>query len=149
MLDPANWGVVLTTLVVIALTVTLHYEVLLACSRRLPAIAGRRPRRVLLVIFVALIAHAMEIWLFALGYNFLSHFPLFGGIVGDTDAATMLEHAYFSGLVYSTVGFGDLVPVGPVRFMAGMEALTGLVMITWTASYTYFEMRRSWRYDGR
>jgi len=28
--------------------------------------------------------------------------------------------------------------------MAGVEALTGLVLITWSASYSFLEMRRDW-----
>jgi hypothetical protein len=48
-------------------------------------------------------------------------------------------------MVYTTVGFGDLLPQGAIRFMSGMEALTGLVMITWSASFTFLEMQRDWR----
>ena len=51
---------------------------------------------------------------------------------------------YFSAVVYSTLGFGDLMPLGPVRLLAGIESLTGLVLITWTASFTYLEMRAYW-----
>ncbi|MBM3373365.1 MAG: two pore domain potassium channel family protein, partial [Betaproteobacteria bacterium] len=43
------------------------------------------------------------------------------------------------------VGFGDVVPVGTIRFVAGMEALTGFLMIGWSASFTYLEMERFWR----
>jgi hypothetical protein len=43
------------------------------------------------------------------------------------------------------VGFGDLVPSGPIRFLSGMEALTGFVLIAWSASFTYLEMERFWR----
>jgi hypothetical protein len=53
----------------------------------------------------------------------------------------------YSAIVYTTVGFGDIVPVGPIRFMAGMEGLTGLVMITWSASYAFLEMHRDWRVE--
>jgi hypothetical protein len=28
--------------------------------------------------------------------------------------------------------------------LAGVEALTGLLMISWTASFTYLEMNRYW-----
>jgi hypothetical protein len=28
--------------------------------------------------------------------------------------------------------------------MTGLEALTGLVMITWSASFTFLEMQRDW-----
>ena len=46
---------------------------------------------------------------------------------------------------FTTVGFGDIVPTGPLRLLAGMEALTGFVLITWTASFLYLEMNRLWR----
>ena len=39
----------------------------------------------------------------------------------------------------------DLAPVGAVRFLSGTEALTGFVLITWSASFTYPEMERYWR----
>jgi hypothetical protein len=31
--------------------------------------------------------------------------------------------------------------------MAGMESVTGLLLITWSASFTYLEMVRYWRTD--
>jgi hypothetical protein len=55
------------------------------------------------------------------------------------------DFVYFSAMTYTTVGFGDAVPIGPIRFLAGMEGLTGLAMITWSASYTFIEMQRDWR----
>jgi hypothetical protein len=51
---------------------------------------------------------------------------------------------YLSFVTYSTLGFGDIVPEGWVRFMVGTEAVTGLVQIAWTASYLYFQMGRNW-----
>lgn len=146
--DSANWGIVLATAGIIALVVGLHYEVLRASIRFLPALSRRR-RRVVILIFVILFTHAVEIWIFAFGYFFLLHFDTFGTIIGSVDIVTMVDHAYFSGMVYTTVGFGDLVPHGPIRFMAGMEALTGLVMITWSASFTFLEMQRDWPTDRR
>ena len=146
--DPANWGIVLATAAIIALVVGLHYEVLRASIRFLPTLSRRR-RRVVILIFVILFTHAVEIWIFAFGYHFLLHFDAFGTIIGSVDIVTMIDHAYFSGMVYTTVGFGDLVPHGPIRFMAGMEALTGLVMITWSASFTFLEMQRDWPTDRR
>jgi hypothetical protein len=45
---------------------------------------------------------------------------------------------------YASLGFGDVYPVGVMRLVAGIEALTGLLMIGWTASFTYLEMCRHW-----
>ena len=43
------------------------------------------------------------------------------------------------------LGFGDVVPIGAIRLLAGTEALNGLLMIGWTASYAYITMERFWR----
>ena len=134
----------LATFTIISIVIGLHYEVLRACIRFLPSVSHQRRRRVVILIFVILITHAAEIWLFAFGYYGLLRFEPFGAIAGDVEIVDLIDHAYFSGMVYTTVGFGDVVPVGPIRFMAGMEALTGLVMITWSASFTFLEMQRDW-----
>jgi hypothetical protein len=97
-----------------------------------------------ILIFVILVTHAAEIWLFAFAYYFLLQFQMFGSIEGTVEIVSLIDYAYFSGMVYTTVGFGDLVPHGAIRFIAGMEALTGLVMITWSASFTFLEMQRDW-----
>ena len=48
-------------------------------------------------------------------------------------------------MTFSTVGFGDIAPVGPIRFTSATEALCGFVLITWSASFTYLEMEKFWR----
>ncbi len=143
-MNPGNWGVLIATLVIVAIVIGLHYEVLRGCIRYLPALSHRRRRRVLILIFVILSTHAVEIWLFAFGYDLLLGFDIFGRMEGSVPVVTLLDHVYYSGMVYTTVGFGDIIPVGPIRFMTGMEALTGLVMITWSASFTFLEMQRDW-----
>ena len=57
---------------------------------------------------------------------------------------TLTDAAYFSFTTYTTLGFGDIEPTGHLRFLAGIESLTGLVLITWTASFLYLEMRKDW-----
>jgi hypothetical protein len=39
---------------------------------------------------------------------------------------------------------GDIQPHGDLRFLTGIESLTGLVLITWTASFLFVEMQRFW-----
>lgn len=39
--------------------------------------------------------------------------------------------------------FGDIVPTGPMRFVTGTEAICGLALITWSASFTFLVMQRS------
>jgi hypothetical protein len=143
--DPANWGVVLTTIALISLIIGLHYEVLRNCIRFLPAVARKRRQRVIFLILVILLTHVIEIWLFGIAYLVLLRWEMFGSIDGPVAIASLLDYVYYSAMVYTTVGFGDLFPYGPIRFMSGMEALMGLVMITWSASFTFLEMQRDWR----
>jgi hypothetical protein len=58
---------------------------------------------------------------------------------------SLLDSVYLSAMTYTTVGFGDLTPAGAIRFLSGTEALTGLMLVTWSASFTYLEMERYWR----
>jgi hypothetical protein len=37
-----------------------------------------------------------------------------------------------------------LVPQGPARMLAGVEALNGLLLIGWTSSFTYVAMAEFW-----
>ena len=57
----------------------------------------------------------------------------------------MVDVFYFSGAVYTSLGFGDIVPLRGGQVLAVSEAVTGLVLIAWTASYTFFEMQTNWR----
>ena len=49
---------------------------------------------------------------------------------------------YYSFVTLTTLGYGDIIPIGHIRFTAGSEALTGLVLIAWTASFTYLQMQK-------
>lgn len=143
--DPAHWGVVVTTLAVVSLIIGLHYEVLRNCIRLLPTLAHKRRQRVIFLILIIMVTHVAEIWIFGAAYHVLMRWEAFGTIDGAMEAPGMLDHVYYSAMTYTTVGFGDLIPHGPIRFMTGVEALTGLVMITWSASFTFLEMQRDWR----
>jgi hypothetical protein len=123
----------------------VHYEGLSLLGRGLAKRHDHQPRRkVLYGIFAVLVLHIMEIWLFGIMYWALSFWPATGHVVSTT-ATGLLDTIYLSAMTYTTVGFGDLAPVGPIRFLAGTEALTGFVMITWSASFTFLEMERFWR----
>lgn len=151
----SHWGVNLTvvalTIVAVAVCVILHYEVLSALSRRLGrlerAAGGHMRRRVLYGIFGVLSVHVLEIWVFGVAFFLLQRLgPLYGQVHGIAPDS-LVDHVYFSAVTFTTVGFGDVIPSGPVRFLAGTEALCGFVLITWSASFTYLEMHRFWRRD--
>ena len=98
--------------------VLLHYEVLNVLSRRLATLEGRRRRRVLFGIFGVLSVHVAEIWIFGAAYVLLLILsPAFGAVHG-IPALDVLDHIYFSAMTFTTVGFGDVYRIGPIRFLA-------------------------------
>ncbi len=73
--------------------------------------------------------HIVEIWIFGFAHMILLRWPEFGDLL-ILQSATLQEHVYYSAMLYTTVGFGDIIPQGLIRFLSGTEALTGLVLIT-------------------
>lgn len=56
-----------------------------------------------------------------------------------------LDCVYFSFTTYTTIGFGDIAPTGHLKYLTGLQALTGLVLITWTVSFLFLEMQKYWK----
>ncbi len=138
--------VFLINAVLVLLAIFLHYEVLYHLAREL-ADKLHLPRRfrVLLSICVIFVAHVVEIWIFALGYYWMLNIPDMGHLVGDNlDHGGLMDCAYLSFVTYTTVGYGDIVVHGYARYLTGLEALTGLLLVTWSASFLFIEMQRYW-----
>ena len=136
---------ILLTTVIVILAVITHYEGLRFFTDWCNQTQVKPRRRVVLAIFGLLALHTIEIWYFGIGFWMLDNGPAdFGTLKGDTPLDQLVDYVYFSTTVYSTLGFGDLVPTGPMRLLAGIESVSGLLLITWSASFTYLEMVRYW-----
>jgi hypothetical protein len=127
--------------VLLLLCVGVHYEGLRLCSRFVAVLHVRR-LAVAFSIVGASVAHMIEILVFAVGMRVLAALgwgeiePMHEGF-GDL--------IYFSAVTYTSLGFGDVVPTGAMREVSGLAALTGLVMIAWTASFSFVQMDHFWR----
>lgn len=140
----ANATVAAGTLLSIVLAVLVHYEGLVLTQRRIAREHVRRRLKVLHAISLLIVLHVVEIWVFGMMMWMLLLWPACGSIAGPA-SAHFLDHIYLSAVSYTTVGFGDVAPVGPIRLLVATESLVGLVLITWSASFTYLEMERFWR----
>ena len=140
----ANALTVLGTAVAVALAVLVHYEGLRWLSLRLTRLPSERRRKVLFGVYGVLLLHVAEIWLFGGAMWILQYVPDAGHIKGALGSG-LLDMVYLSAITFTTVGFGDLAPVGPLRFLCGTEALTGFILITWSASFLFLEMQEFWR----
>jgi len=127
----------------VLVTTVFHYEVLGRLNSTLPSLPVPRRAKLLVVIAVAFLARASEIAMYGAALYVLVTFLGAGMLVGVTGNA-LLTYGYFSAETYTSLGFGDLTPVGPIRMLAGVEALNGLLLIAWSASFTYLAMERFW-----
>lgn len=147
---PTNLGSLPTltvTLVALGLSsacVLFHYEALSLLNRFLPRLQMRRRPRMLVLVFAVLALHSLEILLFAIGYMLLAGVPGHGGLVSHAPLG-FVDYGYFSAVAYTTLGLGDIVPVGAIRILAGSQSLLGFVLITWSASFTFLEMQTYWK----
>jgi Ion channel len=130
--------------ILVAFAVLIHFEALNLLSMLVPKMNIWHRFRVLFGIFGALLAHIAEIWLFAFAYYFKIRSGYFGTLEGKFDNSLM-DCSYFSFTTYTSLGFGDIEPTGDIRFLASLEALTGLVLIAWTASFMFLEMQKLWK----
>jgi hypothetical protein len=127
---------------VVAATI-VHYEVLKLLSAKLPSSAMAPRRKLVVVVLGTFVAHAAEIALYAVAMWACIALAHVGGLNGS-GASLFTSSLYFSAETYTSLGFGDLVPTGPLRLIAGVETLNGLLLIGWSASFTYLAMARFW-----
>ena len=134
--------VILIAGVAVTFCVILHYEALRFLSRIVGAHVHKRIG-VLVVMLGLLFAHLVEIIVFALTFRAMQHSAVLGHIIGLNEN-NLLDFIYYSSMVYTTVGFGDLIPIGAMRILTAAESLAGFAMITWSASFTFLAMQRLW-----
>ena len=140
----AHAVVFLVTSAIVIACVVLHYEILSWLSRLMRVIHMPPRRRILLLIFSILATHVIEIWIYGAGYFGLTLDNSHGQLIAR-DPMSILDYVYYSAVCFTTLGLGDIAPVGAIRFMTGTEALNGFVLITWSGSFTFVEMQRFWK----
>ncbi len=127
----------------VILTSIFHYAVLRWLSGGMARIVMTAGVRILVIVFVALTAHLVEIGLYAGAYA-LGDGVLALGSFGGLAVVEPLDYLYFSIVSYTSLGLGDMFPAAHLRFITGVEALNGLLLIAWSGSFIYIAMGRLW-----
>lgn len=115
----------------LALTVLIHATGLALVMRRLPLSDNLDdhvgPRTWLLIRLAswAVAIHCVEITVWASFYWLQKCLP-------DIESSL-----YFAIVTYTTVGYGDIVLPKGWRILAGIEALTGILMCGWTTGFFF------------
>jgi ion channel len=133
--------ITLITALASVMSIGLHFTALLLTTKILANFHGTHPAIIILSLLLAVIAHILEILIFAVALKFMLSHEM---IIFSINAPDFTDIFYFSGTTYTTVGYGDIVLLGNGRIISVVESLMGLVLIAWTASFTYYEMNRKW-----
>ena len=127
----------------IIVTFLFHYLVLRWLSGSMARIAMTVGVRIMVIVFMALAAHLVEVGLYAGAYA-LGDGVLAIGSFGGLAVTEPLDYFYVSIVSYTSLGLGDVFPRDHLRFITGVEALNGLLLITWSGSFIYIAMGRLW-----
>ena len=135
--------VLIITVVLVGICVGIHYESMVMIIKLSNRWDHLRRGGIVIAVLGSLAAHVIEISVFAFAYRIMIPVGRFGALIMD-DTPVLQDCFYFSFVTYTTLGFGDITPVGPIRFLTAAEALAGLVLITWSASFLFILMQRHW-----
>jgi len=127
----------------VCVVVVIHNEALMRMSTMLPKMRRSHHFRLIFSVLGCLTAHALQVWIFATAFYFMHHAEGWGHLAGNF-SGTLLDSVYFSFTTFTTLGYGDIEALGQLRYLTGIEALTGFLLITWSASFLFLEMQRYW-----
>ena len=134
----------------IALCTFVHFYTFVTLNKVLKKIKKKHHlKQTIVLLFALFFAHSIHVWFFACGYMLLVNTFEIGHFVtesGDMYHTGFVDALYYSIVTYTSLGFGDIIPTQATRLLTGIEALLGLLMIAWSASFTYITMEKRWRF---
>lgn len=130
----------------VVLTVAINYEVLRITWQHLPRMQVKPRLRILGVAMAVFAGHTIAVWAYGIFYWLVVNYMDIGLLQYQTGglANDFLTCIYYSASTYSSLGFGDIIPTDEIRLISGVQVLNGLVLIGWSASFTYLAMEKFW-----
>lgn len=132
-----------TALMLVLGTTAIHFEGLRITYRWVTGLGLGNRQKVLVAVLCSFVIHLTEISLYAAAFWFADKVVDIGGFSGVHVFGPM-SYFYFSAETFTTLGLGDIYPTGPLRLFASIEPINGLMLVGWSASFTYYLMRRFW-----
>jgi hypothetical protein len=83
------------------------------------------------VVTVLMLAHTLEVTVWALGYSVVDAAPAGANLV------------YFAFVNYTTLGYGDVVPVEDWRLLGPMTAMNGVLLFGWSTAVIFEVLRKT------
>ncbi len=139
---------VLVATVMVLLTFWVHYRSLIGISKLVTTFSLTPQSRMLMIVLWIFGFHLLEISLYAAAYYLSVEIIRIGSLhlnpLAGLPLSGYMEYLYYSAVVFTSLGLGDIYPSGHVRFLTGVEALNGLLLIAWSGSFTFLAMGRLW-----
>lgn len=92
------------------------------------------------MFLIILLSHLAVAALFALGFWF-GYIRELGGFAQEPVMGAM-DYFYLSLINVTTLGLGDIYPTGHLRVIAGIESLTGFLLISCSAQLVFKTMQK-------
>ncbi len=131
----------LTTTVALSLatllaSVAAHYEVLAVLARLTAGRPGSRRISLFVAITGLLAVHMCEIALFAAAFYIGARVLALGSFVSARTMAPM-DYFYYAAETYSSLGYGDIYPLGTIRLLASITPVIGLLLMGWSSAFLF------------
>ncbi len=105
--------------------------------RFLPPNTDKHPQMGLVFTFWAIaLLHLTEIAFGALVLWLLQGIPGTGEL-GLTFGSRVIDYLYLAGTCFATLGYAQIEAVGPIRLFIMFLALSGFMVITWSATFIF------------
>ncbi|WP_292437920.1 ion channel [Methylophaga sp.] len=121
-------------------TIIVHY-IFLSRMGKIFETKWHQSTKLITVLCGLFIAHLIEIFIYAMVYQITSSLSDMAA-TQQANFASWLDSLYFSFLAYSSLGAGDLSVSQPFKILYGLEAINGLLLIAWSASFSLLAMNR-------
>jgi hypothetical protein len=124
--------------------ITIHalvMTVMVRAAHRATALGAARPSLLLTAVMIATVsvlmaAHACEVMVWSLAYLIVDAVPQSGSVV------------YFAFVNYTTLGYGDIIPVKDWQLLGPMAAMNGILLFGWSTAVMFDVLRKTMAHES-
>ena len=113
-------------------SIFVHYETVRALAERAKRRLASHRATLFLAIAALVAAHLAEIALFAAAFYVAT--PDLGTFVNPR-SMSFVDYFYYAAETYSSLGYGDIYPLGSIRLLASVTPLVGLLLLGWSSAF--------------
>jgi hypothetical protein len=113
-------SVLIASTILVFINSAIFYEIIGLALKIITKYHLRMRSLMFLLVAMIFFAHTSIIWIYAFVYWFMVHFLGFKAL-GGIDYNDFWGYIYFSATTYSSLGIGDIVPYGAMRFVTAVQ----------------------------